>query len=408
MNAVTQLLEKSVQINRAYSTLEQTRKHNFNIFSLLRQEDDEVYLHSRFICELLDPGGTHQMGAQFLELFLSQIGMQEFNLSGIKVQREYHNIDIFIANADCAIIIENKIYAADQPKQLQRYFKEIRKEGYAQVKIIYLTLFGDDPNSESVGNLDHTIVTSISYSGDIRDWLEQCLDAAQPYPIISQTIAQYQHLVEKLTGQAQGRHLMDVKDLLSHNEEYLTAAMTISQALHALKIDLQFKFWVSLEEKLSAAGYEITEYWKYSRRSVEGYYNKGVRRYGILFSLPELLDQEIVAFFIGVSHRVYYGFIPLERGTPVSIANDPGFTLISEILKSLNDTWSASPTMLGWRPTRRRFDFNAFNTPDIFALTDPDCLSSYLDELVEEVSDAVEAFYEACENDPRLYENPDW
>jgi hypothetical protein len=407
MSAAAQLLEKTTRINREYDALKRSRRHDFNIFSLLRQEDDEIYLHSRFICELLNPDGMHQMGTRLLELFLSQIGVDGFDVSEVTVQREYHNIDIFIANANCALIIENKIYAPDQPKQLQRYYKEIRKEGFTQINIVYLTLFGDEPGTESIGNLDQTIVTPVSYSVDIRDWLEQCLEAAQPYPVIAQTLIQYQHLVEKLTGQAQGRHLMEVKELL-FDQENLAAAMTISQALQAFKIDLQHKFWVTLEEKLSAAGYDITEYWKYSRRSVEAYYNKGVRRYGILFSLPELANQEILAFFVGVSHRVYYGLIPLEGGSPVSMMNDPGFTLLSEILKSLDDTWSGSPTMVGWRPTRRRFDFYAFNTPDILALTDSDCLNTYLDELVDEITESIEVFYAACEDDPRLYENMDW
>ena len=153
---------------------------------------------------------------------------------------------------------------------------------------------------------------------------------------------------------------MDVKALLS-DPEHVTAAMTISQALLAVKIDLQYKFWVSLEEKLTAAGYEITEYWKYSRRSVEAYYTKGVRRYGMLIHLPELMDQEIIAFFIGVSHRVYYGFIPLEGGSPVNMTNDPGFELLSDILKASDEAWSSSPTMLGWRPSQRNFDFFSFN-----------------------------------------------
>lgn len=401
------LLEETKQINRAYSTQAEKKKHNFNIFLLLRQEDDEVYLHSRFISELLNPHGMHNMGTAFLELFLEHIGIEEFDISSVTVQREYHNIDILVTNAQQALIIENKIYAPDQPKQLLRYYKAIKSEGYKHVGIIYLTLYGDDPAEESAGNLDNSIVTSVSYQTDIRDWLEQCSEVAQPYPVILNTIIQYQRLVEKLTGQAEGKHLMNVKALLA-NRENLVAAMTISQALHDFKIDLQFKFWLNLEEKLVAAGYEITEYWKYSRRSVEAYYNKGVRRYGLLFTLPELMDQEVIAFFIGISHRVYYGFIPVDRGIPVSVSDAPGFTILSEILKASDEAWSASPTMLGWQPTRRYLDFYNFNTPDILALTDSECLNTYLDELVNEIADAIDAFYAACEDDPRLSEDPAW
>lgn len=407
MGVVSLLLEETVQINRAYGTMARSREHDFNIFSLLRQEDDEVNLHSRFIGELLNPEGMHKMGTQFLQLFLDQIGIQGFDLAAVSVQRECHNIDIFVANSERALIIENKIYAPDQPQQLQRYYKMTKKEGFSYVNIIYLTLYGDDPGVESMGNLDQTIVTPVSYQIDVRDWLARCLEIAQPYLVIAQTIVQYQHLVEKLTGQAQGRQLMDVKALFL-DAEHLAAAMTISQALLAFKIDLQYKFWLNLEEKLAAAGYEITEYWKYSRRSVEAYYNKGVRRYGMLITLPELMGQEIIGFFIGVSHRIYYGFIPLEGGSPVNLANDPGFELLSEILKAFDEGWSSSPTMLGWRPTQQRFDFFTFNTPDTLALTDPECLNNDLDALVEEISGVIDAFYAVCEDDPRLYEDPAW
>ena len=82
--------------------------------------------------------------------------------------------------------------------------------------------------------------------------------------------------------------------------------------------------------------------------------------------------------------------------------------LQEEILKSLDDTWSSSPTMLGWRSSKRRFDFYAFNTADTLALTDPDCLNTYLDELIDEVSEVVDAFYAACEDESRLYESLDW
>ena len=92
----------------------------------------------------------------------------------------------------------------------------------------------------------------------------------------------------------------------------------------------------------------------------------------------------------------------------MSMTNDPGFTLLSEILKATDEAWSASPTMLGWQPSQRRFDFFAFNTSDTLALTDTECLSGYLDELVDEISATIDVFYAACDDDPRLYEDQDW
>ncbi|MBN1877757.1 MAG: PD-(D/E)XK nuclease family protein [Anaerolineae bacterium] len=398
---ITTLLKQVIHLNREYADLVQQERRTFNIFSILRSEDDEVNLHSRFLFELLNPQGTHGMGTRFLELFLEQVCPIVFDLTEVSVQREYQNMDIFIANdAQQAIILENKIYAPDQPKQLLRYYKAVRKAGYRDVIVLYLTLYGDPPGAESAGNLDDEVI-ALSYADDIVAWLEVCIEAVDAYPMLRETLAQYQRLIEGLTGQALGREIMDIKALLT-DEETIKAAISISQALLEIQIDVQFAFWLALEEKLVAAGFAVTEYWKYSRKNVEAYCKKGARRYGLFFNLPELLGEELVAFFIGVQQRVYYGFVPLEHSSPVNVNRQPGFAVLVELLKKLDQGWSGSPSMIGWRPTQRKFDFQTFNTPDVLALIDTGKRDVYLDELVDEITIAIERFYEACESDPHL------
>jgi len=243
----------------------------------------------------------------------------------------------------------------------------------------------------------------------VRDWLAACIEAAAPYPTVRETLKQYQWLVEKLTGQAGGRLLMDVKALLK-DQESLTAAVNIGQAFTEVKIDVQFAFWSRLEEKLAAAGFEIAEYWKYSQQSVEAYYKKGRREYGISFALPELQGQQILAFLIGMSPSgpLYYGFVALEDGQPVKVANHPGFSLLGEILKGLDGEWRTGIYMIGLKFLKRPIDFYNFDTPDTLALIDPAKRDAYLDELVDEVTAAIEQFYAACEKDPRLQDEAAW
>ncbi len=399
---LAQLLQQVVNINRHYAELAQHEKSAFNIFSILRQEDDEVNLHSRFLFELLNPQGTHEMGAAFLTRFLAQLDLDGFDVTTATVQREHQNMDIFIANdGGQALILENKIYAPDQPKQLLRYYKAVRKAGYEDVSVLYLTPYGDAPGSESAGNLDEEIIT-LSYADDVREWLDACMEAAGAYPVVRETLVQYQRLLENLTGQAGGRKLMDVKALLK-DEETLRAASSISRAFIEVKIDVQFAFWLTLEEKLAAAGFDITEYWKYSRKKVEAYYRKRPRGYGLIFSLPELLGQEILAFYTGVHlNRVYYGFLVVENGQPVAKENVPGFTLLFEILKDLDEKWTLGSHMVGWKYSKRRFEFSNFDTSDTLALIDPVKRDAFLDELVDEIIVAIEQFYNACTSDPRL------
>ncbi len=403
------LLQQTAQLNRKHAATAREERRAFNVFAMLRPEDDEVNLHSRFLFEVLNPRGTHGMGTTFLERFLAQAGLEDFDVTTATVQREYQNIDIFIANrVRQAVILENKINAEDQPQQLQRYYKAVRKEGYKNVKVLYLTLYGNAPSADSAGNLDEEILTLLSYADDVRDWLAACIEVAAPYPTVRETLQQYQWLVEKLTGQAGGRLLMDVKALL-RDEESLAAAISVSQALIEVKIEVLFAFWLSLEEKLKAAGFDSIEFLKYSRKKVEAYYKKGRQDHGLVLPLPELLGQETLACYIGVNfNRVYYGFIVLDGGHSVTKEAYPGFVLLSEILKSVDQSWTVGTYLIGWKYSKRQIEFANFDTPDTLALIDPVKRDAYLDELVEEVTTAIEQFYAACEKDPRLQDESAW
>ena len=406
-SAAQRLLQQTAQLNREHAATAREERRAFNVFSMLRPEDNEVNLHSRFLFELLNPQGTHGMGTAFLERFLAQVGLDGFDVTTATVKREHQNMDIFIANKSRqAIILENKIFAPDQPKQLQRYYKAVRKEGYRDVTVLYLTPYGDAPNAESAGNLDEELIT-LSYADDVHDWLAACIEGAAPYPTVRETLKQYQWLIEKLTGQAGGRLVMDVKAVLK-DEESLAAAISIGQALTEVKIDVQFAFWSQLEKRLIQAGYEILEYWKYSLPGMQTFYKKKGFDRGLMFGLPELAGQEILAGYVGADPRVYYGFMTLEEGAPAAVARELRFAPLTAILKTLDVGWSVSDRMVGWRPTRRKFDFQAFNTPDTLALIDPVKRDAYLDELVEEVTAVIEQFYAACERDPRLTEQVDW
>ncbi|MGL4908378.1 MAG: PD-(D/E)XK nuclease family protein [Bacteroidales bacterium] len=86
-----------------------------------------------------------------------------------KIIREKHKIDILITDGKTAIIIENKINAPDQAKQLITYFEKTSKQ-FEHIIVIYLTLFGHSPSNDSKADLD---VKLISYQYHILNWLEK-------------------------------------------------------------------------------------------------------------------------------------------------------------------------------------------------------------------------------------------
>ena len=130
--------------------------NDYNIFSTLHKDSDEVNLHSRFIHSLLDPSGKHNQSTIFLDLFMQSCSLDEFkiDINNAEVTREDHNIDILISDVANSkyIIIENKIYAEDQNMQIQRYIEGIYEEDKkADIYVLYLTLYGKKPSDASLG-----------------------------------------------------------------------------------------------------------------------------------------------------------------------------------------------------------------------------------------------------------------
>lgn len=191
------------------------RGENFNIFNVLGVTSDETRTHSAFIAELLDPNGSHGLGNQFLQSFVDTIDCLKswnFDTKSAKVHKELSiggknedcseggRIDIAVESNGKAIIIENKIYAGDQEKQLVRYYNYGTKNYSNGIRLLYLTLNGDDASEYSheklVVNEDYY---AIAYNHEISDWLQRCIEFSARHPLVRKTLIQYQNLINQLT-----------------------------------------------------------------------------------------------------------------------------------------------------------------------------------------------------------------
>lgn len=176
------------------------RGEYYNIFEVTKLTYDEVKLHSAFIADLLNPNGKHGLGTLPLNEFikLNKIQIDDKILPKARVATEYSigpiskdyshggNIDILIKLNDTTIVIENKIYAIDQRKQLLRYHNFIK---YHPHKLLYLTLDGHEPSKESKKDLKiDEDYTCISYAEHISKWIQKCLIAAINKPLIRETL----------------------------------------------------------------------------------------------------------------------------------------------------------------------------------------------------------------------------
>ena len=239
------LLERAMLLYERYGA---GHSESFNVFSVLRSESDEVNLHSRFLRALLNHRKSRDAPLRNLEDFLRSVAdIDHFCMDGAEVKREWHKIDILILNTSSkqAVVIENKIWAQDQPEQLATYAKQIEKADL-KVSLLYLTLDGREPDKSSAGRRD---AKPVSYK-NIVPWLDRCQERAYDDPGLRESIAQYVHLVRKLTGtDLKGIYMKELSQLILE-ENNLVLAHDLNEAMFEAKVSLLAKFWQEIDKAL--------------------------------------------------------------------------------------------------------------------------------------------------------------
>ena len=196
---------------------ERNRKgENYNLFSILSIERYELK-HSALIANLLDPEGSHGCGDAFLRAFFEIALKDAYPFEECTLPHSYTEyytgpiagdtggrIDILVKSSQYGLIIENKIYAGDQDKQLTRYDNygktTFGADGYL---LVYLTLYGCDASKESTAtkSAEEVGYLRLSYAEDILRWLEQCARLADNKPLVRESLNQYIRTIKQLTYQ---------------------------------------------------------------------------------------------------------------------------------------------------------------------------------------------------------------
>lgn len=213
MDKLTKLLSeinKIVQYNTQQEKESIERGENFNLFSILNIERTELK-HSSMIAELLNPRGSHYMKDSFLKAFIEIIDSKlNFNFDNTEVYKEYYigeinknytkggKIDILIEDYDNLIIIENKIDAYDEKKQMLRYYNYAKANG-RNYELYYLTIGGHTASDYSTGGKE-IIYNCISYRNTITKWLEKCSELSKNKPFVYNSLTQYINNVKNISG----------------------------------------------------------------------------------------------------------------------------------------------------------------------------------------------------------------
>jgi len=271
LNNLKNLLLNVAIIQKKYDDLAEYSGEHYNVFDILGVQSDELS-HSAILTNLLDANGKHGQKNIFLELFIETIknsfkddkskevflnNFSNFDTKNSIAEKEKFagkvnydaeqggRIDIIINDRKKNIIIENKIYAVDQPKQLVRY-----NEFDKNAPILYLTLNGKDASPDSRGTLKNGVhYVCISYQNEINVWLEQCVKEMTNKPIIRETLNQYLFLIKNLTNQSNNNKMSEeVINIMANNIE---SSFEVYKNLKNLKTNLFLSFIEKIKERNS-------------------------------------------------------------------------------------------------------------------------------------------------------------
>ena len=218
-------LKRIALLHKKNETISILKGEKFNVFRLCKVNHYEN-LHSDIIAEFLNPDGSHGLGDIFLCLFCKIVNISYDNTQKTAIWREYSipggRLDVLIKNSNHLIIIENKIYASEGEKQIEKYDKWL-KDNQRDGEIIFLTLDGHGAssceNSESY--------RPISYVYHIRKWLMECIKEAVNVPFVRESLKQYLNLINDLTGNNIGEKCMCevLKEIISTQESFNAASL---------------------------------------------------------------------------------------------------------------------------------------------------------------------------------------
>ncbi|MCH3697110.1 PD-(D/E)XK nuclease family protein [Campylobacter lari] len=206
-------IEELLRVNNKFEENTKKGMSDINIFEALGVEYKENY-HSKFIAYLIDPHGDHYQeffANKFLKKLERYTKAKKFkNLTAHDIEiveteacvKDNRRIDILISLKDKRyIIIENKLYAKDQPNQLKDYVKHIKEkvknidDFHENILTIYLHKNEDtEPSKYSLGTKNgFKINDDLIYDSNdkkmsfylkmdykwIKEWINACIGVCE-------------------------------------------------------------------------------------------------------------------------------------------------------------------------------------------------------------------------------------
>lgn len=211
--------------------------NDYSLLASVLDVNDEVRLHSRFLYSILNPYGNHYQGNLFLKLFLNEIGFENnwLDYNNIFLTKERSGMDIHITDGCKHIVIENKLNANDQERQVQRYIEHIMNFHVAEpenIVFVYLSKDRFEPSGYGLGDykLSHCKTQlimpdrrSVSYKNahyikHVVNWLNKSKEKITNVPNLYNALNDYERVVLKSTGYYRSS-IMSIKDFIEKDND---------------------------------------------------------------------------------------------------------------------------------------------------------------------------------------------
>ena len=344
------LAKVSVLVNKN-EEFQQRTGNAFNVFDVCGVEHYETK-HSAILAAFLTPSGTHGLGKTFLQTFLDKV-LPDYNCEiseSATVRTEVpvdsnmneasnpdSRIDILIEDSVCktCIVVENKIYADEGWKQIARYRSWLDREriGY-KCFILFLTLDGDAPWSDSEAVGSNVCLQCASWRSHVTSWLRDCARLAFDRPFVRETLLQYANLINRLSGESimSEEQKKEIVELATSNVASLRGTVNLFRQKGAIYNNVVGKIALELKLRLSSiSDWEFLGFEKNPFGQKEQFIRlKHVQSSVCVRIAPEL--RELRKFFIGFSNS--------DAG---QLADD----IHKQVFKMAG--WKQTTSWLGWK-----------------------------------------------------------
>lgn len=363
----------------------------YNLFQVLGDSRKEI-MHSAMIASFLNPQGKHGQGVVFLEHFLDEINIAHAYPGGFYPEGAFvvcekaigdviqtdsglvgGRFDIFLEDKyGQKIIIENKIDAADQYKQIERYYKYDKR-----AHIFYLTLDGRHPSKDSVGCCN--TFRCISYKKNVLGWLNRCISDDKVPVYLKETLMNYRNLLNNNVFNT-SQKLDEIVEVLTKDAETLDSAFAIAESIKSIKIKAQTVLWETLKEELKKQGL-VAEFFSLNaqkvvlEKTIREYYDsreskESSKFYGISAHIGNKDGVEI-SLAILVDNNLYYGIVTDSTKGKTELLKSPFFKANLQTKNQVDRSWKESKQKLvvAWRYPCGQDDWN--NGYNLRTFSDP-------------------------------------